>query len=65
MEGVVIKNKVLGTYYNGYAEFVKDIRDAKIYHTERGATNTMKLLVSKGRDAEKLVLSGVMIVEYT
>lgn len=40
MNGFVIVNKNLGTYYNGYANFVKDLRDAKIYHTEKGAIDT-------------------------
>lgn len=35
MNGFVIVNKEFGTYYNGYANFVKDLRDAKIYHTEK------------------------------
>lgn len=55
MNGFVIVNKEFGTYYNGYANFVKDLRDAKIYHTERGANETANYQVEKGRLFEFLI----------
>lgn len=55
MNGFVIVNKEFGTYYNGYANFVKDLRDAKIYHTERGANETANYQVEKGRLSEFLI----------
>lgn len=55
MNGFVIVNKEFGTYYNGYAKFVKDLRDAKIYHTEKGASKTANYQAERGRLSEFLI----------
>lgn len=55
MNGFVIVNKKFGTYYNGYANFVKDLRDAKIYHTEKGANDTANYQVEMGGLSEFLI----------
>lgn len=40
MIGFVIVRQDSGLFYNGMGQWKKDIRDAKIYHTERGASET-------------------------
>lgn len=40
MLGYVIVRLDLGFFYDGMNNWKKDIRDAKIYHTEKGASST-------------------------
>lgn len=57
MNGYIIVDAESGYFYNGLNQFKKDIRDAKIYHTEKGARGTMEY---KFPDRE-VILRGIEI----
>lgn len=50
MNGYVIVNLTSGCFYNGMNQWKRDIRDAKIYHTTKGAQETINYKFNDHKD---------------